>query len=134
MKEGTRLDRRVRLGVVERGEGHASSSETVEGTALTFEGVDDVQGGDRLALGVLGVSDRVSDDVLEEDLENSTGFFVNQTRDTFDSSSTSKTTDSRFGDTLDVVSQNLTMTFGTPFTETFSSAFTSSGHLDSVDL
>jgi hypothetical protein len=50
----------------------SSCAEAVEGTALTFEGVDDIQGGDRLALGVLGVGDRVSNDVLEENLPSHT--------------------------------------------------------------
>jgi len=52
------------------------ATETVEGTALPLEGVDDVEGGDGLALGVLGVCDCVADDTLEEGLENTAGFFV----------------------------------------------------------
>lgn len=56
--------------VEEAGE-YASSSltaETVEGAALAFQSVDDVHGGDGLPLGVLGVSDGVTDHVLEEHL------------------------------------------------------------------
>jgi hypothetical protein len=41
------------------------SAETVEGTALALEGVDNVKRGDGLALGVLSIGDRVADDVLE---------------------------------------------------------------------
>ncbi len=41
------------------------STETVKGSALSLEGVDDVERGDGLSLGVLGVGDRVSDDVLK---------------------------------------------------------------------
>jgi hypothetical protein len=44
------------------------STETVEGSALSLQGVDDVEGSNSLSLGVFGVGDRVSDDVLEEDL------------------------------------------------------------------
>ena len=40
-------------------------TETVEGSALSLEGVDDVEGSDGLPLGVFGVGDRVTDDVLE---------------------------------------------------------------------
>jgi hypothetical protein len=40
---------------------------------LPLEGVDDVERGDGLSLGVLGVGDRVADDVLEEDLEDAAG-------------------------------------------------------------
>lgn len=41
------------------------STETVEGSSLPLERVDDVERGHSLSLGVLGVGDRVSDDVLE---------------------------------------------------------------------
>ena len=58
--------------------GKRLSTETVEGTSLSLEGVDDVECGDGLSLGVLGVGDGITDDVLEEDLENSTGLFVDQ--------------------------------------------------------
>jgi hypothetical protein len=58
----------VRAARVSREGDSSSSSETVEGTTLALEGVDDVQGGDGLTLSVFGVSDRVSNDVLEEDL------------------------------------------------------------------
>jgi hypothetical protein len=43
---------------------------------LTLESVDNVEGGDGLALGVLGVGDGVTDDPLEEGLQNTTGLFV----------------------------------------------------------
>ena len=52
------------------------ASETVQGTALALKGVDDVERGDGLALGVLGVGDCVTDDTLEEGLEDTTGLFV----------------------------------------------------------
>ena len=52
------------------------TTETVEGTSLALESVDDVQGGDGLALGVLSVGDGVTDDTLEEGLEDTTGLLV----------------------------------------------------------
>ena len=42
------------------------STETVKGSALPLESVDDIERGDGLSLGVLSVGDRVSDDVLED--------------------------------------------------------------------
>lgn len=44
-------------------------------SALAFQSVDDVERGDSLALRVLSVGDRVSDDVFEEDLEDASGLF-----------------------------------------------------------
>jgi len=52
------------------------TTETVKGAALTLEGVDDIERGDGLALGVLGVCDGVTDDTLEEGLQDTTGLFV----------------------------------------------------------
>ena len=52
------------------------TTETVEGTALALESVDNVEGGDGLALGVLSVCDSVTDDTLEEGLENTAGLLV----------------------------------------------------------
>ena len=54
------------------------SAETVESSALSFESVDDVQRGDSLSLGVLSVGDRVTDDVLEEDLQDTSGLWSSQ--------------------------------------------------------
>ena len=58
------------------------TTETVKGAALSLEGIDNVEGGDGLALGVLSVSDRVADDRLEEELENAASLIVDKARDT----------------------------------------------------
>ena len=79
------------------------SSESVKGTSLTFQGVDDIHSGDSLPLGVLGVGDSITDDIFQENFQDTTSLFVDQTRDTFDTTSTSKTTDGWFSDTLDVI-------------------------------
>ena len=100
---------------------------------MAFQSVDDVHGGDGLSLGVLGVGDCVSDDVLEEDLQDTSGLFVDESRDAFDTTSTSQSSDGWLGDTLDVVSQNLAMTLGASLSESLAS-FASSRHflVDSI--
>jgi hypothetical protein len=104
------------------------SSETVKGLSLTLQGVDDIHGGDSLTAGVLSVGNRVTDDVLKEDLEDTTGLFVDETGDTLDTTTTSETADSGLGDTLDVIAKDLAVTLGTSLSETFGS-FSSSGHV-----
>lgn len=42
------------------------TAKTVQSSALSLECVDDVHGGDRLALGMLGVGNRVADHVFKE--------------------------------------------------------------------
>ena len=96
---------------------HALTTETVEGTALALEGVDDVKRRDGLALGVLGVGDGVTDDTLEEGLEDTTGLLVDHGRDTLDTTTTCETADGGLCDTLDVVTKNLAVTLGTTLAE-----------------
>jgi hypothetical protein len=103
------------------------TAEAVQGATLTLEGVHDVHGRDRLALGVFGVGDGVADDVLEEDLEHAARLLVDEARDTLDTASTSETTDGGLSDALDVVAQHLPVTLGATLSQTFAS-FTASRH------
>jgi hypothetical protein len=70
---------------------------------------------------VLGVGDGVTDDRLEERLEDTAGFLVDHGGDTLDTATTGKTTDSGLGDTLDVVAENLAVALGTALAETLAS-------------
>ncbi|XP_055611520.1 uncharacterized protein LOC129758101 [Uranotaenia lowii] len=101
------------------------TSETVQSASLSLQGIDDVHSSDGLALGVFSVGDSVTDHVFQEHLQHTSGFLVDQTRDTLDSSTTSQTTDSGLGDTLDVVTQNFAMTLGASLSESFASLATS---------
>jgi hypothetical protein len=101
------------------------ATETVEGTALALEGIDDVHGSDGLTTSVLGVGDGVTDDVLKEDLEDTTGLLVDQTRDTLDTTTTSETTDGGLGDTLNGVTNDLAVALGSTLTESLTSLSTS---------
>ena len=108
--------------------GNFLSSEAVQGTSLAFQGVDDVHGGHGLPLGVLGVGDGITDDVLQKYLQHTAGLLVDQTRDTFHTTTASQTADGGLGDTLDIITQHFSVTFGAPFAESFSS-FTTSRHV-----
>ena len=105
------------------------TTESVEGSALSLEGIDDIHGGDSLPLGVLGVGDSVTDDVLKEDLEDTSGLLVDEARDTLDTTSASKTADGGLGDALDVVTKDLSVTLGASLSESLAS-FTTSGHVE----
>jgi hypothetical protein len=94
------------------------TAEAVQSTTLTFQRVDDVHGCDGLSFRVLRVGDGISDDVLEEDLEHSACLFVDQTRDTLHATTTSKTTNGRLCDALDVITQNLSVTFRSTLSQT----------------
>ena len=101
------------------------STESVEGLALAFQGVDDVKSGDGLSLGVFGVGDGVTDDVLEEDLEDTAGLLVDQAGDALDATTSGQSANRGLGDTLDVVTKNLAVTLSASLSESFSSFTTS---------
>jgi hypothetical protein len=67
---------------------------------LTLESIDDIERRDGLSLGVLGVGDCIADDSFEEDLEDASGLFVDEARDTLDTTTTCKTADSGLSDSL----------------------------------
>ena len=97
------------------------SAEAVESAALSLEGVHDVHGSDGLAAAVLGVGHSVTDDVLQENLEDGAGLLVDEAADALDTTTASKTADSRLGDALDVVTQHLAVTLGATLSESFAS-------------
>ena len=103
------------------------AAESVEGTSLPLQSIDDVHGSNGPSLGVLGVGDCVTDDILQKDLENTASLLVDETRDTLDTTTASETTDGGLGDALDVVTKNLPVTLGASFSETFAS-FTTARH------
>lgn len=109
------------------------ASETVQGAALSLQGVHDIHGGDGLAFGVLAVSDCITDDILEEYLQDSTCFFVYQTWYSLDPTSPGKSSDCRLGNTLDVVSKHLAVTFCASLSEPLSS-FSTTRHVDEESL
>ena len=94
------------------------TTETVKSAALALKGVDNVERSDGLALGVLSVGDGITNDTLEEGLEDTASLLVDHGRDTLDTTTTSETTDGRLGDTLNVVTQDLPVAFGTTLSET----------------
>ena len=105
------------------------TSESVQGASLPLEGIDNIHGSDGLPLGAFGVGDGIPDDVLKENLEDSTGLLVDESRDTLDSSTASQPSDGGLGDSLDVVSQHLAVTLGASLSESLSS-FTTSSHVE----
>ena len=52
------------------------TTETVEGAALALEGVDNIERCDRLALGMLGIGNSITNDTLEECLKDATSFLI----------------------------------------------------------
>ena len=91
------------------------TAESVQSTALALKSVDDIHSCHGLPLGVLGVGDGITDDVLEEHLQDTTGLLVDESGDTLDTTTASQTADGGLGDTLDVITQHLPVALGASF-------------------
>ena len=74
---------------------------------MSLEGVDDIESGDSLSLGVLGVGDGVLDNVLEEASEDNSGLVIDEGADSLDTTSSGKSSDGWLGDTEDGVLDGL---------------------------
>ena len=72
------------------------ASESVQSAALALQGIDYIHSRDSFPLGVLSVGDSITDDIFQENLEDTTGLFVDQARDTLDTTSASQTAEGRF--------------------------------------
>ena len=77
-------------------------AESVEGPALSLEGVDDVHGGDGLPSCVLSVGDSISDDLFKERSEDGPCVVVDERGDSLDTTSSTESSDGWFGDTVNV--------------------------------
>ena len=106
------------------------TAESVQGTSLTLQSVDHIHGGHGLPLGVLGVGDGITDDVLEEHLQDTTGLLVDETGDTLHTTTASQAADGGLGDALDVITQYFAVTLGASLAKALAS-FTTSRHVDS---
>ena len=73
---------------------------------------------------MLGISNGITNHVLEENLEHSTGLLVDETADSLNSTTSGETANRRLGDSLNVIPQNLTVTLGSSLSETLSSLST----------
>ena len=101
------------------------SPESVQSASLAFKSVDDVQSSDSLSLSMFSISDSVSDDDFKENLQNTSSFLLDESRNTLDSTSTGQSTDGGFSNTLDVIAKDLSVTLGASFSKSFSSFTTS---------
>jgi hypothetical protein len=104
------------------------AAEAVQCAALSLESIHYVQGCHRLSAGMLGVSDCITDDVLEEHLQHAASLLIYQTTDSLDTSAASQAANGRLCDALNVVSQDLAVTLGTTFAKALAS-FSTSRHV-----
>merc|ERR1719474_940801 len=76
---------------------------------------------------MFGVGHSVTDDILQENIENTPGLLIDKTTDPLDATPSCKSPDCRLGNALDVVPQHLAMSLGSTLAQTLAS-FASSSH------
>lgn len=103
------------------------TAEAVKSAALPLQCVHHIHGGDCFPLGVLGVSDGVADDILQEHLQDAAGLLVDEAGDSLHAAAASQAADSWLGDPLDVISQYFAVALRSSFPQAFAS-FSASGH------
>jgi hypothetical protein len=103
------------------------STKSIKSLSLSLQSIDNIHGSDSLSAGMLSVSDTITDYILQKDLQDTTGLLIDKTRDTLDTTTTGKTTDSRLGNTLDIITKDLSVTLGTSLSKSLSS-FSSARH------
>ncbi len=102
-------------------------AETVQSTTLSLERIHNVKSSDGLSAGVLSVGHGILNDGFQEDLEDTAGLLVDQTTDTLHTTTTSETSDGGLGDTLNVITKNLSVPLSTTLSETLTT-LTTAGH------
>jgi len=76
---------------------------------------------------VLSIGNCISDDTLEEGLEDTAGLFVDHGGDTLDTATAGETADGGFGDALDVVAEDFAVAFGAAFPKSLTALSTCVG-------
>merc|ERR1719377_305259 len=87
-----------------------SAAEAVDGAALALQRVDHVECCHGFPPRMFGVGDRVTENVLQERLQDTSRLIVDQRTDPLDATAASQTTDGWLGDAIDVVSHHLSGT------------------------
>jgi hypothetical protein len=63
------------------------TTKSVECSALSLQSIDNIHSSNSLPLGVLSVGDSITDDVLKENLEDTSGLLIDEARDTLNTTS-----------------------------------------------
>ncbi len=93
---------------------------------MPLQSIDNIHTDDSLPLGMLSVGDSITDDVLKENLEDTSGLFIDETTITLDTTMASQLAN---GDILDVIMQDFAVMFGT-FLAKFLASFACSGYVE----
>ncbi|KAF1894647.1 hypothetical protein Lal_00027024 [Lupinus albus] len=104
------------------------TTKTIEGPSLSLESINNIHSSNRLPPSMFSISNCITNHILQEDFENTSRLFINQTTDSFHTSSSRQSPNRRFCDSLNVVAQNLSMPLRATFAQTLST-FSTTRHV-----
>uniref|UniRef100_A0A2P2Q315 Histone H4 n=1 Tax=Rhizophora mucronata TaxID=61149 RepID=A0A2P2Q315_RHIMU len=97
------------------------TTKTVQRPALPLESVDDIHGRNSLTTGVFGVGNSITYHILKEYLEDTASFFIDQTANPLYATPASQAPNRRLGDSLNVITQHLSVPFGSSLAQPLTS-------------
>ena len=131
------------------------ATESIKNFASSFESIDNVQSCNSFSFCMFGVGNSITNYIFEKYAKNTSSFFfmvqfhahrltdlptgkilnlawtktfINESRNSLDSTSSSQSTNGRFGNTMDTIPQRFSVSLRSPFTQTLTT-FSSSWHL-----
>ena len=113
--------------VIASGRGRKLTTKTVQGTTLPLQRVDNIHGSDSLPLGMFGIRNSISDNILQEHFQHASRLFIDEDRDPLDSSTTGQASDGRLRDSLVLSRKIFLCPLSTTFPESFPT-FASTSH------
>ena len=75
-------------------------TESIQGSSLSLQSIDNIQSSHRLSIRMHWIRHGVMDHFFQKGFQNTTGFLVDQARDSFDSSSSSQSSDGWFSNSF----------------------------------
>ena len=97
------------------------TTETIQCLALSLQSINHIHCSHCLTTCMFCISYRITNNIFKKHLEYTTSLFINKTTDTLYTATTSKTTNGRLCNTLDIITKDLAMTFRASFSKTFAS-------------
>ena len=101
---------------------HQSATKSIQSAPLALQSISHIHCCDGLPLGMLRVGDGVPDNVLQEDLDDTPGLFIDQARDSLNTTPASQPSDSWLGDALDIITQHHAMFLGASLSQSFTTS------------
>ncbi|KAJ7977102.1 Histone H4, partial [Quillaja saponaria] len=95
-----------------------STTKTIQSPSLPLKGIHNIHSSDGLPPCMLSVGDSITDNILQEDLEDTTSLFIDETTNSLNATSSRQTTNCRLCNALNVITEHLPVPLGSSLSQT----------------